>query len=177
MKVFRSTELSQSIRLARPNPSGVAVFFSDDREPRTPGLAVASGPTVFIYRNLRPYFKYTLPRLPIDSKEEGVWEAMRTNELDITEGWNRLSEARDEGAELSVMSVEFLALEDPEDQRAYVQENANTPLERTTVISCLTTLFKKFDDPGSVSYLVLGTENKEIVILQQEANNIMTRIK
>ena len=87
MKVFRSTELSQSIRLARPNPSGVAVFFSDDREPRTPGLAVASGPTVFIYRNLRPYFKYTLPRLPIDSKEEGVWEAMRTNELDITEVW------------------------------------------------------------------------------------------
>ena len=95
----------------------------------------------------------------------------------LSQGWNRLSEARDEGAELSVMSVEFLALEDPEDQRAYVQENVNTPLERTTVISCLTTLFKKFDDPGSVSYLVLGTENKEVVILQQEANNIMTRIK
>ena len=42
-------------------PTAVATFHMDLNEPRTPAVAVASGPYVYIYKNLRPYFKFSLP--------------------------------------------------------------------------------------------------------------------
>ena len=36
-------------------------------------MAVASGSYVFIYRNLRPYFKFTLPPVEIARDEGDVW--------------------------------------------------------------------------------------------------------
>ena len=35
-------------------PTAICTFFPDKSMPRTPALAVASGPHIFIYRNLRP---------------------------------------------------------------------------------------------------------------------------
>ena len=37
-------------------------------------IAVASGPNVFVYKNLRPYFKFVLPGLPINPLEEELWK-------------------------------------------------------------------------------------------------------
>ena len=46
-------------------PVAVCVYFTDSRQPHTPAVAVAGGGFVFIYRNLRPYFKFSLPALPV----------------------------------------------------------------------------------------------------------------
>ena len=40
-------------------------------------VAVASGPYIFVYKNLRPYFKFTLPSLPVNPQEEGLWDQIR----------------------------------------------------------------------------------------------------
>ena len=37
----------------------------DNTEPKIPAVAVASGPHIYIYKNMRPYFKFTLPTLGI----------------------------------------------------------------------------------------------------------------
>lgn len=37
----------------------------DTTDPRTPAVAVAAGPFVYVYKNLRPYFKFTLPHLQV----------------------------------------------------------------------------------------------------------------
>jgi Bardet-Biedl syndrome 1 protein len=34
---------------------------ADNNNPRTPAIAVGSGPFIYIYRNLRPYYKFSLP--------------------------------------------------------------------------------------------------------------------
>ena len=36
-------------------------------------IAVASGPYIYVYKNLRPYFKFTLPPLEVDQLEQDLW--------------------------------------------------------------------------------------------------------
>lgn len=69
LKVYRGTALSsESVLLDLP--TGLVSFFMDLHEPRIPAVAVASGPCVYIYKNLRPYFKFTLPGLDVNSLEQ-----------------------------------------------------------------------------------------------------------
>ncbi|XP_072345665.1 BBSome complex member BBS1-like [Scyliorhinus torazame] len=58
-------------------PTGVVAFLMDTNEPRTPAVAVASGPYIYIYKNLRPYFKFTLPPLEVNSLEQDVWNQVK----------------------------------------------------------------------------------------------------
>ena len=36
-------------------------------------IAVASGPFIYVYKNLRPYFKFTLPSMEINPVEQDLW--------------------------------------------------------------------------------------------------------
>jgi len=47
----------------------IAVFHPEARKGTVPSVAVASGQYVFIYRNLRPYYKFILPTLDVDATE------------------------------------------------------------------------------------------------------------
>lgn len=69
LKVYRGTALSSESALL-DLPTGLVSFFMDLHEPHIPAVAVASGPCVYIYKNLRPYFKFTLPGLDVNSLEQ-----------------------------------------------------------------------------------------------------------
>ncbi len=45
--------------------------------PSSSAIAVASGPYIYVYKNLRPYFKFTLPTLNIDAQEQELWNQIR----------------------------------------------------------------------------------------------------
>lgn len=40
-------------------------------------IAVASGPYVYVYKNLRPYFKFTLPTLEVNPIEQDLWNQVK----------------------------------------------------------------------------------------------------
>ena len=40
-------------------------------------VAVASGSYVYVYKNLRPYFKFTLPTLEVNETEADLWTQVR----------------------------------------------------------------------------------------------------
>jgi hypothetical protein len=42
-----------------------------------PAVAVASGSSIFIYKNMRPYFKFTLPSLEVDEREDDIWKQVQ----------------------------------------------------------------------------------------------------
>ena len=42
-----------------------------------PAVAVASGSYIYIYKNLRPYFKFTLPTLEVNPVEYDAWNQVR----------------------------------------------------------------------------------------------------
>lgn len=76
LKVYRGTGLlSESTLLDLP--TGLVSFLMDLHEPRTPAIAVASGPFIYVYKNLRPYFKFTLPSLDVNPLEQDLWSQAR----------------------------------------------------------------------------------------------------
>ncbi len=46
-------------------PTGVCTFYMDTTDPRTPAVAVSCGSLIYVFKNLRPYFKFTLPLLEV----------------------------------------------------------------------------------------------------------------
>ena len=69
--VGKGTELSFETPLL-DLPTGVATFYMDTTDPRTPAVAVAAGSFVYVYKNLRPYFKFTLPHLQVRTSPEEI---------------------------------------------------------------------------------------------------------
>ena len=52
LKVFKGTTMIQQNTIM-DLPTGVASFYMDTNEPKTPAVAVASGPYIYVYKNLR----------------------------------------------------------------------------------------------------------------------------
>lgn len=68
LKVFRGTGISSTHTLL-DQPVAAAVFYPDNVQPRTPSIAIAAGSYVYIYRNLRPYLKFSLPHVKLSNAE------------------------------------------------------------------------------------------------------------
>ncbi len=71
LKVYKGVTLFKENTLV-DLPTAVVPFFMDQTEPRIPAIAVASGSSVFVYRNLKPYYKYNLPDMEISETEKEV---------------------------------------------------------------------------------------------------------
>ncbi|CAL9699155.1 unnamed protein product [Knipowitschia caucasica] len=169
LKVFRGTSLVSESSLL-DLPSGLVSFFMDLNEPRVPALAVASGPCIYVYKNLRPYFKFTLPGLEVDPLEQDAW-AGHTDPQALRE----LLEGIRSKSILSQRSLHFLSLE-PEKWEEFVKLHQDQPIRRQTVITCLGTLRKCTADEDGVSCLVIGTESCEVYVLDPEAFIILTKV-
>ena len=75
LKIYKGTVLlSENVLLDAP--VAICSFYPEAKKPALPSVAVAAGPYVFIYRNMRPYYKFTLPFLPVDSRESSAWTAL-----------------------------------------------------------------------------------------------------
>ena len=82
--MFRGTQLVSENTLL-DLPTGVVAFHMDTTEPRVPAIAVASGAYIYIYKNLRPYFKFTLPTLEIQPMEKELWAQASTDQLEVND--------------------------------------------------------------------------------------------
>uniref|UniRef100_A0A3P8Z8W1 Bardet-Biedl syndrome 1 N-terminal domain-containing protein n=1 Tax=Esox lucius TaxID=8010 RepID=A0A3P8Z8W1_ESOLU len=174
LKVYRGTGLMSENTLL-DLPTGLVSFLMDQHEPRTPAIAVASGPYIYVYKNLRPYFKFTLPPLEVNALEQDVWNQAREDMIDPLSLKEMLDSIRDKAdVPLSVRSLRFLML-DPQDMEAFVNLYKEQPIRRQTVITCISTLKKNMADEDAVSCLVIGTESKDVYILDPEAFTVLTK--
>lgn len=53
-------------------PCGVVGFYTENNDPKSAVVAVASCVDIFFYKNMKPYFKYSLPFLDAHPKEKEV---------------------------------------------------------------------------------------------------------
>lgn len=175
LKVFKGTALVSESSLL-DLPSGLVAFFMDLNEPRVPALAVASGPCVYVYKNLRPYFKFTLPGLELDPLEQEVWAQVKDGHIDAASLRDVLEGIRSKsGRPLSSRSLHFLSL-DPQHVHDFMTQHQGQPIRRQTVITCIATLKKSTADEDGVSCLVIGTESSEVYILDPEAFIILAKM-
>uniref|UniRef100_A0A2K6E849 BBSome complex member BBS1 n=1 Tax=Macaca nemestrina TaxID=9545 RepID=A0A2K6E849_MACNE len=157
-------------------PAAAATFLMEQHEPRTPALALASGPCVYVYKNLRPYFKFSLPQLPPNPLEQDLWNQAKEQPPDCARMIEEGSEAGACCVSLCVLCVSrFLQLELSE-MEAFVNQHKSNSIKRQTVITTMTTLKKNLADEDAVSCLVLGTENKELLVLDPEAFTILAKM-
>eukprot|EP00944_MAST-04C_sp_MAST-4C-sp1_P005002 g5002.t1 len=179
----------------------MCTFYTDTHRPRTPAVAVASGTFVYIYRNLRPYFKFTLPSVPIHETEKMIWDDLKKKKLgddgdkeddneeeDGQKSSNssrinpdmvvqKLAEARDTGVPLTSRSHMLLSLSKPEERAEFIELSRKLPLKQQTVVTCMKTLKKDFDDNDAVSSLVIGTEAGTVLILDPPGSKILNQCK
>ncbi|XP_075934470.1 BBSome complex member BBS1 [Anarhichas minor] len=175
LKVYRGTALMSESTLL-DLPAGLVAFFMDLHEPRIPAVAVASGPCIYVYKNLRPYFKFTLPGLEVNSLEQDVWHQAREGGIDPVTLREMLESVRKKAnVPLSVRSLRFLSLETG-DMDEFVQLHKQQPIRRQTVITCIGTLKKSTADEDGVSCLVIGTESSDVFVLDPEAFIILSKM-
>lgn len=172
LKVYKGTSLASEHALLDV-PSALAIFYTDLNKPQTPSVAVAAGSYIFIYRNLRPYYKFTLPPVDIEQGELDIWAALRAGKMEVTAAVEQLSEARDTGVQLSTRSINLLSLgENRSEQESFVHAQKNLPLVQLTVATCMETLNKNMAGERAVSSLVVGTESRHILIMEPSGTSV-----
>lgn len=174
LKVYRGTALVAEHKLL-DTPVALCAFYTDMSTPRTPAIAVAAGSHVYVYRNLRPYFKFTVPSVEVAEAETTVWDAVKLGSVDGAKAHEALTTARDTGVQLTTRSRDLLALEEPAAREAFVATHRNSPLRQMTVITTMDTLCKSIEGDQTVSSIVVGTENKEVFVLNVAGSAIAVR--
>jgi len=174
LKIFTGTTLL-SENMLLDAPVSICTFYPEAKAPRVPSVGVAAGPYVFIYRNLRPWYKFTLPSKEPHADEQNAWEAMAKGRCSVADGKEQLTLARDSGVQLSSTSQELLAIEEPNLSQAFVEEQRGKPLSSQTVATCMEVLKKDLDEDDAVSMLVVGCENGTVLVLDPAGSSVLKR--
>ena len=184
-------------------PVAMRCFYAQTNEggKRKPNVAVAAGNCVFIFRGggvsaygtnstLRPYYKFTLPSLPVEPRETEVWRRLGNDSMTIDDAFNELAEARDAGAPLTERTLEFLALGEEElnddNNKNGVHVNARNkrlaafvrsqtvagPPTRPTSATALGVIKHVADDADAVSRLIFCTEDGQVHVLSADAKEV-----
>ncbi|XP_046994984.1 Bardet-Biedl syndrome 1 protein homolog [Schistocerca americana] len=177
LKVYKGTSLMTESVLTEA-PTGVVSVYMDTNENHVPGVVVASGPNVYIYKNLRPYFKFTVPSLDVSPMEKDLWSQVRDQSLETDVFYEFLQNLRQEIGfnNLTERSQQLLIL-DHSKRKEFVEEQKNLPPKKQTVITCVSTLKKSMTDEDAISCIVFGTESGEIYILESEAFVILQKVQ
>ncbi|KAI8473621.1 MAG: ciliary BBSome complex subunit 1-domain-containing protein [Monoraphidium minutum] len=130
-------------------PTALTSFVPGGPPPRAPVLAVASGCHVYMFKALKPYYKFTLPLLPCSGDEEQLWQQLDAGALNPSAASATLSALRGAGVPLSDRGAALLsqvAAKGEAGAAAFAAESRGQP-------------------PSAPSCLVLGTEDGRVLIL------------
>lgn len=175
LKIYKGQHLFTELALLE-QPSALAVFYPDTASPQLPSVAVGGGSFVFIYRNLKPAFKFTLPPVDITPEETAIWAGAKNGTLTGADVVARLADARSERIWLSARSVNLLNIADEGSVQTFVDLHKNLPLVQLTILTCMTTIYKNREDDRSVGQLVIGMESKSVIVLDPLCLNVVLKV-
>ena len=172
-------------------PTAICTFFMDNNKPMTPAIAVASGAYLYVYRNQRPYFKFTLPSLEVLPREKELWQQAHRREITPYQLQSQLQQLLHQEGEpsLTTRSQKLLSMdafadmetagearsEGSPQMKEFVKQVSGGSLRRHTVVTCLDTIQKNANESDAISCVVIGTESSQIFILDPEAFTIVKR--
>ncbi|CAF3669384.1 unnamed protein product [Rotaria sordida] len=173
LKVFKGFSLLKENNLT-DLPCAVVACYMDTLQPRIPALAVASGSAVFLFKSLRPYYKFVLPQLDIAQVEKDVWLKAREGNIDIQAMHDVLNDLHRAGTTtLTHRSYMFLQISNNNEAHQFVEHYKNIELKQQSCITCMKKLNKNSADEDALNCLVIGTEDQHIYIIESEAFTIL----
>lgn len=135
-------------------------------------VAIAAGAYIFVYRNLRPYFKITMPLIPLHESESKVWKAGRT----AIETRKLLRELQFQGVPLSATAIEIVGDTDlGEHEDTIIAARTKLPI-RCAVCTCFAALSVEQEEPGCRQQLLAGTEAGLLIVFQRHGSEPQTAI-
>ncbi|XP_029177089.1 protein dispatched-like [Nylanderia fulva] len=158
-------------------PCGVVGFYTENGEHRSSVIAVGAGASVYIFKNMRPFFKYCLPHIDAHPKEREIWHKCGLDEeinvLTLVDDLELL--LKELGASyLSPRTLKFLSL-DNNLRLSFVEQYRRLPLVKVNALTTIAIIRRdSWNDPAS-SCLILGTEVGEVLILDPRAFSIMDK--
>lgn len=155
----------------------MAVVHSDKNEPTT-SVIVASGSYLYVYRNLKPFYKFSLPPLETNQIELDAWLRYKENKINLTTLEELLNNLRLDLGPRIVTSRSSMFLSLPDDAKlSFADTYKNQQLKKMNVITCLGTLKKTVSEEYASSCLVIGTEHQDVYILEIEAFTILQTVR
>lgn len=94
LKVFHGTNL-QSEHLLVDIPCGIVTVYNDTPE-LTSSVIVASSSFLYVYRNMKPFYKFSLPPLKTNQIESDVWNRFDEKKIDSDALYEILNNLRSE---------------------------------------------------------------------------------
>ncbi|KAF6257953.1 bardet-biedl syndrome 1 protein [Scenedesmus sp. NREL 46B-D3] len=167
IKVWKGTAKASEHALLEA-PVAITSFITDGAAPRLPTLAVAAGPNVYMFRSLRPYYKFTLPTSALAPAEDAVWKQVEAGKLEAAAAAQQLQHLQDKGSmQLAARSQQLLALSgDAQAQQQFVQDSSGQAAGGSlSCITCMDAVRQAKDELDAVSRLVLGTEDRRVLFL------------
>lgn len=134
-------------------------------------IALAIAESVLFYRNLKPYFKYTIPALDSEELEQEVWRKLPVVK---TESYPALLDSlKDiEHAKLSRKSQRLLQLSE-EEREGFIATHKDSPVGRVGNIVAMCCLKRISSDANPPSHLVLATDTGHVFILEPQGFNLV----
>jgi len=106
-----------------------------------------------------------LPAQTWTKEELKVWNQF--NPDSINDFVSAIGKLKEEQVPLSNKAYEILATNFLEKQKELIESAKAEPLETPNAATCMEALKKNSEDEMAISHLVIGTENKEVIILDQ----------
>ena len=120
-----------------------------------PNIAIVCESAVYIYKNLKPYFKFVLPSVEITKEENEIWA--KYPEIDqlaeLIQALNKTS--HDAVFPLSYKSTDLITCQDFEEQKQ-IFENYKGMVSIPNMPTCVTTIKKSSEEETALSQLILG---------------------
>ena len=207
LKVFNGEVIEDENLLKNMLPvSGIVTYFSTDKDTnvKNPYLAVASGIHIFIYRFLKGIKKIPIPDQNQNSIEQYIYDLFLMGEINSKQCLEKLEklaekfmknknpddnyediigktddkkvfEYKNEG--LSNITQELLSLEDDNSKIEFLEKNCNHQVKIYNYITILSSIAQFQNDLEPESYLIVGTENSSIFIINPSENKIIEKGK
>ncbi|XP_015609578.1 Bardet-Biedl syndrome 1 protein homolog [Cephus cinctus] len=177
IRVFKGGDQITEHSMIDP-PCGVVGFYSENGEPQSALLAVGAGSSVYIYKNMRPHFKYCLPYMDAHPKEREIWHrAGLEEELNVLSLSDELELLLKElgAATISPRTLKFLGM-DVSLRFSFAEQYRRIPLSKANAVTTIDTIRKdSWNDPAS-SCLLIGTESGEILVLDSRAFSVVDKL-
>ena len=155
-------------------PCAVTIYYPELNSP--PNLAIASGNSIYVYKNSRPLFKFTLPQVELSQEELKIWQDLKENRIDIDQACTQLNCLRDSEVTLSSRSNELLSYDKENEKIGFLEGVMDPPVMQIPCITCMGVIHKDLDIETGCSMLVLGTENRFVYVLDQIGSSILKKV-
>nr|XP_037273229.1 Bardet-Biedl syndrome 1 protein-like [Rhipicephalus microplus] len=176
LRLFRGGRQQQQAEQALAAlPCGLAAFRTESAPAgQPPSVAVAAGSCLYVYRNLRPFYKFSLPHTAPDEQENEAWSKQQDPDV-LREALEALRSQGGMGR-LTARSQRFLLLE-PEEATAFIEANWEFPLKRQTQVTALGVLKKSLADEDAATCLLLATEDGRLFVLEPDAFTLLAAVQ